>query len=99
MGVIVPRYKHTAVARNLVKRRLRELSRLTLLPAMTGWPSALDVVLRAVPSAYDAPFEALQRDVAQACAALATAARSVVPAADTPGTPDAGPSAPPPSTA
>ena len=96
MGVIVPRYKHTAVARNLVKRRLRELSRLTLLPAMSGWPCALDVVLRAVPSAYDAPFEALQRDVAKACEALATAAATAVPEAQP--APDVDPSGPPPAT-
>jgi ribonuclease P protein component len=64
--VVVPRYKQTAVARNLVKRRLRELVRLELLPGL----GAVDVVQRAVPSAYGAPFEALRADVQKARAAL-----------------------------
>lgn len=52
----MPRYSHTAVARNLVKRRLRELIRTELLPAM----AALDVVVRAAPSAYNADFDTLR---------------------------------------
>lgn len=56
MGVIVPRYSHSAVERNLVKRRLRELIRTELLPAM----AALDVVVRATPSAYGVDYETLR---------------------------------------
>lgn len=55
IGLIVPRYKHSAVDRNRLKRRLRELARLRLLPLwkrhLTGVRVA-DVVLRAMPSAY-----------------------------------------------
>jgi len=54
--VIVPRYSHTAVARNLVKRRLRDLIRTELLPSM----AALDVVVRAAPSAYGVDYETLR---------------------------------------
>ena len=56
VGVIVPRFGHTAVDRNLVKRRLRELARTELLPTL----AALDVVIRATPSAYGASFDTLR---------------------------------------
>lgn len=62
VGLIVPRYRHSAVARNLVKRRLRELIRLELLPALaTNMPR--DLVIRALPVAYTRSWEALQREV------------------------------------
>jgi RNase P protein component len=47
------------VARNRVKRRLRELSRTRLLPSDV----AADVVIRIRPEAYRAPFSALAVDV------------------------------------
>ena len=66
----MPKHKQTAVARNRVKRRLRECARLTLLPALRQGravgdanASALDVVLRATPSAYTVPGAALAADV------------------------------------
>jgi len=62
----VPKYKHSGVERNLVKRRLRELSRTRLLPALADRP--VDVTLRALPSAYAASFDALARDVERAVA-------------------------------
>jgi len=66
VGVIVPRFGHSAVDRNLVKRRLRNLARTELLPTM----AALDVVIRAAPSAYRASFDVLR-------AALEKAARQL----------------------
>ena len=62
VGVIVPKYKHSSVERNLVKRRLRELARLRLLPALARVAPA-DAVVRAAPAAYGAPFAALAADV------------------------------------
>lgn len=59
VGVIVPRYKHSAVDRNRLKRRLRELARLALLPEI---PS-LDLVIRARPEAYDASFATLRAEL------------------------------------
>jgi len=59
-GLIVPKHSHSAVERNLVKRRLRELLRLELLPHL----GSVDVVLRAAPAAYAATFESL-RDAAR----------------------------------
>ena len=54
------------MARNRLKRRLRELVRTTLLPAA---PPA-DVLLRARREAYDATFDMLAADVARAAAQL-----------------------------
>ncbi len=68
--MIVPKHKQTAVARNRVKRRLRELLRLELLPDLP----ALDVVVRAFPQAYDASFDALRRDVVRVRTQLVPAA-------------------------
>jgi len=62
VGIVVPKHKHSAVARNRVKRRLRELARLRLLPVL---PSGA-VWLRARPEAYGASFEALGADVERA---------------------------------
>ena len=69
VGIIVPKHRQNSVARNLVKRRLRELARTRLLPALDALgAAALDaaLVVRAWPSAYGAPFEALARDVERA---------------------------------
>jgi len=46
--VVVPRFGHTAVDRNRLKRRLRELVRTEMLPRIDG----LDVVLWAQAAAY-----------------------------------------------
>ena len=61
----MPRFKHSAVDRNRLKRRLRELARLRLLPALADAPSA-DLVVRVAPQAYAASFEALAADVERA---------------------------------
>ena len=68
VGVIVPRYRQTAVARNLVKRRLRELVRQELLPHLRG----AEIVLRARPEAYGATVAGLRADV---CAGRASVRR------------------------
>jgi len=54
------------VARNRVKRRLRELSRTRLLPS----DIAADVVIRIRAEAYRAPFAALAIDVDRALGQL-----------------------------
>lgn len=59
VGFVVPRFKHSAVARNLVKRRLRELARIHLLPAGI----VAEVVIRIRPEAYAASFEILTIEV------------------------------------
>jgi ribonuclease P protein component len=58
---VVPRYARSAVARNRLKRRLRELVRVHLLPVS---PSA-DILIRARPEAYEAAFDTLGADIAR----------------------------------
>lgn len=62
VGVIVPRFKHSAVERNRLKRRLRELARLALLPEIPP----LDLVIRARPEAYAASFATLEAELRSA---------------------------------
>lgn len=66
VGVIVPKYKRTIVERNRLRRRLRELVRVRLLPVLEPTdperpPRA--VLIRALPTAYSASFDGLARDV------------------------------------
>jgi ribonuclease P protein component len=58
-GVVVPKHRHKIVERNRVKRRLRELVRIKLLPGLEG----IDVLIRAKAEAYDSNFAQLARDV------------------------------------
>ena len=60
-GIVVPRYGQSAVQRNTVKRRLRELVRQRLLPL----PLSLDIVIWAQRAAYSASFEQLAREMDQ----------------------------------
>lgn len=76
MGFIVPKYKHGSVDRNRLKRRLREIVRTSLLPLLEA---PVDVVVRALPQAYDAPFETLHAQLARTVAKLGSGApRKVV---------------------
>ncbi|WP_127126394.1 ribonuclease P protein component [Georgenia sp. SYP-B2076] len=59
VGFIVPKSVGTAVHRNHVKRRLRALMR-DRLPQL---PPGCRVVVRALPGAATAPFDALARDL------------------------------------
>jgi ribonuclease P protein component len=62
IGFIVPKHKQSGVARNRLKRRLREVARTRLLPVL---PSA-DVVVRARPEAYGATFDELRHELERA---------------------------------
>jgi ribonuclease P protein component len=57
----VPRHGQTAVARNRLRRRLRELGRRGVLPLV----GSLDLVVRARRDAYRADRTALERDLEQ----------------------------------
>jgi ribonuclease P protein component len=67
VGFVVPRYKHSAVDRNRLKRRLRELVRLHVLPALPP----VDAVVRVFPSAYTRSVDDLHHDLLQAFRRLA----------------------------
>jgi ribonuclease P protein component len=56
MGLIVPKFQSSAVARNRLRRRLRELWRRELMQSIPSW----DVVIRARREAYEAGFAALR---------------------------------------
>jgi ribonuclease P protein component len=62
VGIVVPRHRRSAVERNLLKRRIRELVRTTVLPQLPP----VDVVFRASRNSYAASFESLATDVAKA---------------------------------
>jgi ribonuclease P protein component len=59
MGLIVPRFQSSAVARNRLRRRLREIWRRDVRAAQPAW----DLVIRARRDAYAAPFESLRRQI------------------------------------
>ena len=59
MGLIVPKFQSSAVARNRLRRRLREIWRSELQPHQPGW----DLVIRARREAYSAEFGALRGDL------------------------------------
>ena len=63
LGVVVPKHKRTIVERNRLKRRLRELGRTVLLPALGNSGRALDVLVRARPEAYTADVGALRAEL------------------------------------
>lgn len=58
IGIIVPRFQFTAVARNRLRRRLRETLRRGALAAL---PS-VDLVVRAKRAAFAAPFAVLRAE-------------------------------------
>ncbi len=60
VGVVTPRHGRGAVARNRLRRRLTEISRLDLLPALEGRRLDMDLILRAKPRAYDASYMRLR---------------------------------------
>lgn len=60
LGVVVPKHRHRIVERNRVKRRLREIGRTAILPALREAGLALDVLVRARPEAYEATYEELR---------------------------------------
>ena len=66
LGLIVPRHGRRIVDRNLLKRRLREIGRRNVLPWLDARGVSTDVLIRARPSAYEAEFDVLSREVSEA---------------------------------
>jgi ribonuclease P protein component len=59
MGLIVPKFQSTAVARNRLRRRLSEIWRREL----QGPQGSRDLLIRAKKEAYGATFEELRADL------------------------------------
>lgn len=66
IGLIVPKFRSTAVARNRLRRRLREIWRRELQDLLSG----CDLVIRARPEAYRAGFDQLRRELIQGVKAV-----------------------------
>lgn len=66
IGVVVPKHGYNSVQRNLVKRRLREISRTSLLPRLREHNEQLDVLIQAKRQAYESPFARLEREAVDA---------------------------------
>ena len=66
IGIVVPRFERTAVARNRLRRRMREILRRELLSSLP----AVDLVIRAKRTAYAARFAVLRAELADASAHL-----------------------------
>jgi ribonuclease P protein component len=62
LGVVVGKHRQTAVLRNRLKRRLREIGRVELLPRLAGGGTAIDLLIRARPEAYGASFGELRQE-------------------------------------
>ena len=67
VAVIVAKFSFSAVQRNKLKRRLRELVRLRMLPVLPP----MDLLVRARREAYAATFEMLSDDINDAARRLA----------------------------
>lgn len=59
MGLIVPKFQSNAVARNRLRRRLREIWRRDIRAMQPAW----DLVIRARREAYAVSFDALRREL------------------------------------
>ena len=59
MGLIVPKFRATAVARNRLRRRLREAWRREVLATQ----GSRDLIIRTRREAYGASFAALRREL------------------------------------
>ncbi len=60
IGLIIPLYGHSVVMRNTLKRRIREILRREVLPAVDG---RIDIVVRARKQAYRAGYSTLKNEL------------------------------------
>ena len=63
VGIIVPKHRRNSVERNRLKRRLREVLRLEVLPRLIESEAHLDVLVRARREAYNATFDQLHTEL------------------------------------
>ena len=77
-GLVVPKYGRSAVERNKLKRRLREIGRTEVLPALRDRDCPLDVLVRARREAYEASYHVLRDQLAEVTESLCSAPFSSV---------------------
>jgi ribonuclease P protein component len=61
--VVVPKHRHNAVRRNRLKRQLREIVRVEVLPRLAAAQPSTDVLVRARREAYEASFVRLKDEL------------------------------------
>jgi len=66
LGLVVGKHGHEIVARNRLKRRLREIGRRQVLPDLDAAGVKADVLIRAKRSAYDTDYAKLEIEVKKA---------------------------------
>lgn len=77
---MIPKYGHSAVERNRLKRRVREHVRQLWIAALTPpRASSIDVVVRATPDAYAASAATLRDEMSELRRRLERAAASGLP--------------------
>lgn len=59
----MPRHRRRVVERNRLRRRLREIARTEVLPRLRRADVPRDVLVRARPEAYSAPFARLREEL------------------------------------
>lgn len=65
VGIIVPKHRRNSVERNQLKRRLREVLRLEVLPRLIESQAAVDVLVRARREAYNATYDQLHHELTE----------------------------------
>jgi ribonuclease P protein component len=65
VGAVVPKHRRNSVERNQLKRRLREVLRLQVLPRLSDRSANVDVLVRARREAYNASFEQLNDELVE----------------------------------
>lgn len=65
IGVVVPKHRRKIVERNRLRRRLREIGRTEVLPRLRGGAHPVDLLVRARPEAYGAPYEVLRQELVE----------------------------------
>jgi len=65
VGVVVPKHRRNSVERNRLKRRLREVLRVEVLPRLVDRNINVDVLVRARREAYGATFEQLHDELTE----------------------------------
>lgn len=73
LGLVVPKHRHSIVQRNRLKRRLREIGRVEVLPRLLEAAAGTDVLVRARREAYDATFHALRGELVEVAERICSA--------------------------
>ena len=75
-GLVIPKHRHRIVDRNLLKRRIREVGRVEILPRLRGEGLEIDVLVRARREAYTASFQEIREELLQVTEGICSSASS-----------------------